>query len=62
VFVRRGLISKGKEIQERLDEILFTIDEIRVVSRKRDARWVRRARGSTALRSRFPPKVGATSN
>jgi hypothetical protein len=35
VFVRRGLISKGREIQDKVDEVFFTIDEVRIEARKR---------------------------
>jgi len=35
VLVRRGLISKEKEIQEHVDEVFFTIGEIRLEARKR---------------------------
>ena len=55
VFVRRGLVSQGSEIQDKMDETFFTIEEVRVEARNR----VRRAGTSWSYLSwiRMEPKT-----
>jgi len=38
VFVRRGLITKGREIEDNVEQVFFTIGEIRIEAKQRTSR------------------------